>query len=116
MGTRTALELEAVLQREAELRARLAAEEEAKAEVSPPVLRLAVVLHNLICPEEHPAGCGWKNDPAADDPEGADWTEADHEWWLTITRAALGGMVRDGWTLIPPGETESLPATPEPIA
>lgn len=113
MGTRTTYELEQVLHRELELRAQFEAEEAAKAAATPEVRELAVALHSLLCPDEHPASCAWFLDPAAEDPEGADWTQADHRLWLERARSSLGWMVRRGWTLIPPGQTEPLPAQPD---
>lgn len=113
MSTRTTLELKHVVQREQQLRARLAAEEEAKAAESPAVRELAVALHSLLCPDEHPVGCRWHVDPAADDPEGADWTQAEHQTWLERARSSLGWMVRRGWTVIPPGQPQPLPVPPD---
>lgn len=110
MSTRTKLELEQVEQRAEQLRAQLAAEEEAKAAESHEVRELAVALHSLLCPDEHPVGCGWFVDSAADDPEGADWTRESHQVWLERARASLGWMARRGWKLIPPGQTQPLPA------
>ena len=113
MSTRTALELEATIQRAVGLRAQLAAEETAKAAVTHEVRELAVALHTLLCPDEHPAGCGWHFDPAADDPEGADWTQEEHRRWLGRARSSLGWMIHHGWTLIPPGQTQPLPELPD---
>lgn len=110
MGTRTDFELEEARARVAQLEAKQAEEEAAKASASPAVRELAVALHTLLCPDAHPEGCGWFIDAAADEPEGADWTQEDHQLWLDRTRRALGWMAGHGWKVTPPGESEPLPA------
>ncbi len=112
MGTRTRHELELARAHVQALEARLAEEEAAMAQAAPAVRELAVEIHGALCQAEHPAGCDWLVDPAADDAQGADWTQGEHQRWLQRTQLPLGIMVRLGWKLFPPGSTEPL-ALPE---
>lgn len=108
MGTRTRHELEAARAHVQALEAKLAEEEAAMAKADLPVRQLAVELHRDLCTAEHPAGCDWYGDPAADDAQGADWTQGDHQRWLHRTQVPLGRMVRTGWRVTPPGSSTPL--------
>ncbi|MCY1080297.1 hypothetical protein [Archangium lansingense] len=110
--TRTEEELLAAYELVARLEAKKREEDEAKAATTPAVRGLAVALHGKLCTNPHPVGCDWYRDATADDPEAADWTQEDHQWWLNVTRFSLGWMVGNGWKVTPPGATEPLPAPP----
>jgi hypothetical protein len=96
-------ELKLVEARAAELKAKIAEAEAAKAGASRPLLALAVQLHTSLCWKDHAAHeCSWYSQGAPDDIDMVDWGEPGHAFWLKITQSGIAIARELGFTIEEP--------------
>jgi hypothetical protein len=99
------VDIAALEARLAELQAQKQAEEAARANASPTMLKLAILQHSRFCQEHAPdtGKCDWfEGDNYPNDYERCHWVNAGHQRWLQIAIVGVEGGRSIGLTITEP--------------